>query len=150
MSEQPRIRAYPKEYSFKRYAAMKTTVASDFWSLYGLPVSSPRLTILEFSYEIGEVYLFHPTEMLCPADTSLWGLFDRRIGGRIYLESSSFDLCHFRLWHRLPPSYRYSRRASRSELSDYLFHLAYYECRRHRGPGPDLPYAPQTASCTRL
>lgn len=150
MSEQPRIRAYPKEYSFKRYAAMKNTSASDKRSLFGLPVSSLRLTILEFTYEMGEVYLFHPTEMLCPADTFLWGLFDRRIGGRIYLESSSHDLCHFRLWHRLPQSYRYMRRARRSEYRDYIFHLAYYECRRHRGPAPDLPYTSQTASCTRL
>lgn len=129
-----------KEYSFKRYAVMKKTAASDTCSTSRIPVSTPRLTFLEFSYEIGEVYLFHPTEMLCPADTSLWGLFDRRIGDQIHLESSSLDLCHFRLWHRLPNHYRYHRLASRSEFRDYIFNLAYYECRRHTGwYRPDLP-----------
>ena len=41
---------------------------------------------------------------------SLFGIFDKEVSGVIYMESSSSDLCQFRLWHRLPRGYRYSRR----------------------------------------
>lgn len=42
----------------------------------------------------------------------------------------------FRLWHRLPNHYRYYRLASRSELRDFIFNLAYYECAAiHGGMG---------------
>lgn len=77
--------------------------------------------------EPGEVYLFHRTAPACPADESLWGIFDTRIHGRIYLETSSLDLCRFRKWHPLPPGYRYCRLATRDELRDYMAALAWSE-----------------------
>lgn len=76
----------------------------------------------------GALYLFHCSDRRCPAANSLYGLIDKTSGGIIYLESSSRDLRRFRLWHRLPESYRYWRRATRSEYRDYIFNLAYYEC----------------------
>lgn len=78
---------------------------------------------------IGELYLFHPTKKYCPAKSSLWGIYDKREDGIIYLESSSFDLVHFKLWHRLPEVYRYSRRATRRELSDYMYNLGHRDSR---------------------
>jgi len=77
----------------------------------------------------GSLYLFHRSNPSCPAADSLFGIIDKTSNGIIYLESSSLDLRRFRLWHRLPKHSRYHRLASRSELRDYIFNLAYYECR---------------------
>lgn len=77
----------------------------------------------------GTLYLFHVSDRSCPASSSLFGIIDKTSKGIIYLESSSRDLRRFRLWHRLPNYYRYHRRASCSELRDYIFNLACYECR---------------------
>lgn len=70
-------------------------------------------------FTAGEVYLFNATDRRCPADGSLWGIFDKKIGQDIYLESSTFDLFCFRYWHRLPRKYRYCRLSTRDELRDY-------------------------------
>lgn len=69
---------------------------------------------------VGEVYLFHPSDSRCPAEGSLWGIFDKKIGSEIYLESSTLDLSGFRYWHRLPDKYRYCRLSTRDELRDYI------------------------------
>lgn len=76
----------------------------------------------------GDLYLFHPTDRSCPVTGSLFGIFDKIADGILYLESSSSDLIHFRLWHRLPDDYCCCRRASRRELRDYIFNLACCEC----------------------
>ena len=90
----------------------------------------------------GELYLFHPTDRNCPAVTSLFGIFDKLADGILYLESSSSDLIHFRLWHRLSGDYCCCRRASRSELRDYIFNLACYESLECSTPGigHDMPW----------
>ena len=72
----------------------------------------------------GELYLFHPTDRSCSATGSLFGIFDKIADGILYLESSSSDLIHFRLWHRLPDDYSCCRRASHREHRDYFFNLA--------------------------
>lgn len=77
---------------------------------------------------MGELYLFHRTIPACPADSSLWGVFDKRADATLYLESSSTDLIHFTRWHPLPEGYRYCRRATRSELRDYTGNLSWTEC----------------------
>lgn len=76
-------------------------------------------------FVIGDLYLFHPTKKYCPAKSSLWGIYDKREDGIIYLESSTLDLIHFKLWHRLPKEYRYARRATRRELRDYMYNIGY-------------------------
>lgn len=88
----------------------------------------------------GELYLFHSTNRPSPATGSLFGIIDKTSDGIIYLESSSRDLRRFGLWHRLPNHYRYYRRASRSELRDYLFNLAWYECRMRSDPSCGRPF----------
>lgn len=80
-------------------------------------------------FESGEVYLFHLSDPRCPSTGSLWGVFDKRKDGWIYLESSSDDLVDFRRWHVLPGDYSYCRRASRRELRDYVAGLIYSEYR---------------------
>lgn len=55
-----------------------------------------------------ELYLIPPPDPLCPAASSLRGIFD--------------------LWHPLPEEFVFCRRATRSELRDYVFNLAYYRC----------------------
>lgn len=93
-----------------------------------LSTSDSSFQFLQAShYRAGELYLFCRTERPYPSSGSLFGIFDKEASGVIYLESSSPDLCHFRLWHRLPRGYRCSRRATRSELRDYIFNLACYE-----------------------
>ena len=81
------------------------------------------------TFVIGDLYLFHPTKKYCPSRSSLWGIYDKTEGGIIYLESSTLNLRHFSIWHRLPPEYRFSRRASRSELRDYMYNMGYYDNR---------------------
>ena len=80
----------------------------------------------------GELYLFHTESADCPSEESLWGIVDRREGGRVHLESSSRDLRSFQLWQPLMPEYRYCRLATRSELRDYSYNLAWWECGSRR------------------
>ncbi len=99
----------------------------------------------------GALYLFHGSDRRCPAVNSLYGIIDKTSAGIIYLESSSRNLRRFRLWHRLPNHYRYYRPASRSELRDYIFHLAYYECAAiQSGMGRTCCTARKIESCTHL
>lgn len=77
----------------------------------------------------GEVYLFHRSDPACPAESSLWGVFDKRINGEIYLESSTEDLVRFRKWHCLPQGYRYCRLSTRAELRDYISDSLRFELR---------------------
>lgn len=86
---------------------------------------SSNQELCEFTFVIGELYLFHPTKKYCPSHSSLWGIYDRTEDGIIYLESSTLDLRHFSIWHRLPEEYRYSRRATRLELRDYMYNMGY-------------------------
>ena len=79
------------------------------------------------SFVIGDLYLFHLTKKYCPPRSSLWGIYDKTEGGIIYLESCTLDLRHFSIWHRLPPAYRFCRRATRSELRDYMYNMGYYD-----------------------
>ena len=72
-------------------------------------------------FETGDVYLFHKRNSRCPPESSLWGMFDKRVGSYVYLESSTKDLRHFMTWYRLPDRYRYCRHSSRTEFRDYIF-----------------------------
>ena len=83
-----------------------------------------------FDLRIGDVYLFNRTDEHCPPKSSLWGMFDKREGDEIYLESSSNSrLCKFTLWHKLPDDYKYCRLATREELQSYIYRLTWFECR---------------------
>lgn len=46
-------------------------------------------------FRIGDLYLFHTTNPRCPAEESLWGMYDKQCREVIYLESSTSDLRHF-------------------------------------------------------
>ena len=83
--------------------------------------------IYEVAFESGELYLFHRTDPGCPRQGSLYGIYDKRIDSRIFLESSSRDMRKFRIWHLLPASYRYCRLATRAELRDYMYNMGYFE-----------------------
>ena len=76
-------------------------------------------------FHIGDLYLFHTSDSRCPSSSSLWGFYDKRINGIIYLEHSSHNLRKFRLCHPLPTRYRYYRLATRSELRDYMYNIGY-------------------------
>ena len=82
-------------------------------------------------FRIGDLYLFHPCNPLCPPEESLWGFYDRTSMDNIYLEHSTLNLRHFTLSTSiLPQQYRYCRLATRSELRDYMYNLGYYENRK--------------------
>lgn len=81
----------------------------------------------EIQFIAGEVYLFHKSDPLCPPESSLWGIFDKRIGSSVYLESCTRDHKHFTLWSCLPSAYRYCRLATRSELRDYISSQIYWK-----------------------
>uniref|UniRef100_UPI004055D50E hypothetical protein n=1 Tax=Alistipes sp. TaxID=1872444 RepID=UPI004055D50E len=89
-------------------------------------------SILNASFEAGELYLFHLEDPACPAEESLWGCYEcNRDSGQILLENSTVDLNLFRLKGELPKAYKYHRLATRAELRDYAYALARYECRLH-------------------
>ncbi len=92
-------------------------------TVFHLPPLPPSF----YPFSIGELYLFHKNNPLCPAESSLWGFYDRRYGSVIYLESSSKDLRFFRMRDILPAGYRYVRLSSRDELRDYMWRLGYFE-----------------------
>lgn len=95
---------------------------------------------------IGELYLFHPMKKYCPSRSSLWGIYDKIEDGIIYLESSTLDLRHFSIWHRLPKGYRYSRRATRRELRDYMYNLGHNDslsCHSHTNKSPIIHSRPR-------
>jgi len=74
-------------------------------------------------FQSGDVYLFNETDRRCPSVTSLWGMFDTRKSGEVYLESSTVDLKNFTAWCRLPSQYRFCRLSTRAELRDYIADL---------------------------
>ena len=78
-------------------------------------------------FQIGELYLFHPSNPHCPPNTSLWGIYDKTGNGIIHLEINSFDLKHFRSQFILPKHYRFHRLATRSELRDFMYNLGYFD-----------------------
>lgn len=85
---------------------------------------------------VGDLYLFHPTSKKCPSYDSLWGVYNCTKDGIIQLESSSFDLRHFHIWQSLPTEFHFYRRATRSELRDYMYNMGLSDT-IHR---PDLTY----------
>lgn len=84
-----------------------------------------RISVCRF--HSGEVYLFNRYDRRCPSKSSLWGIFDKQINADIYLESSSGDLRKFELWHKLSADYKYCRLATRAEVRDFMYDLAWYE-----------------------
>ena len=105
-----------------------------------------RQNLHSTKFIIGELYLFHQTKKYCPSHSSLWGVYDRAEDGIIYLESSTLDLCHFSIWHRLPDGYRYSRRATRRELRDYMYNLGHSDSRLY---SPNINNSPIVCSSPR-
>lgn len=90
-----------------------------------------------FDFEVGDVYLFHATDPACPAKGSLWGVFDRRNGDTVYLESSTVDFRHLCTRHRLPRRYRYCRLSSPAELRDYMSMLVRFDIETMRTMRPE-------------
>lgn len=76
------------------------------------------ITVTDFLQ--GELYLFHRTDPACPANDSLMGMIERRIGNTIYLRECTFDTVDFEEWYCLPAEYRYCRLSTRDELKRYL------------------------------
>lgn len=88
---------------------------------------SLRHHLIKNRFRVGDVYLFHRSDIFCPSRSSLWGQYDKHEQGRLYLESSSRNLRTFRKWHVLSFAYRYCRKANRSELRDYVLALSWSE-----------------------
>lgn len=84
----------------------------------------------QFRFVIGDLYLFRPIKKHSLPNRNLWGIYDKIENGIIYLESSSLDLEYFKIWCRLPAKYRYSRRATRNELRDYMYNMGRFESKR--------------------
>ncbi|MBQ8493055.1 MAG: hypothetical protein IJ464_02095 [Alistipes sp.] len=92
-------------------------------------LKSPNINLKKHkrSFAIGELYLFHPSDIECPAEESLWGIYDRTERNTVHLECSTHDLRNFDKWHPLPNDYHYARLATRSELRDYMYNLGCHD-----------------------
>ena len=88
-----------------------------------------RSNIFDTNLRIGELYLFHTDNPHCPSSSSLWGVYDKSSNHNVYLESSTLDLYHYRIWHKLPKCYHYCRRATRVELRDYMYNIGFHDAR---------------------
>ncbi len=81
-------------------------------------------TIDDFPFRCGDVYLFSKTDESCDPETSLWGLFDKRLAdGTVLLEAMTTDLRYFESWVALPPDFKYVRLSTRDELRDFAYRL---------------------------
>ncbi len=80
-----------------------------------------------YPFRVGEVYLFHKSDPQCNSTTSLWGIFDKQVDGRVYLEACTKNLSHFERWVRLPSDYSYCRKSSRTELRDFMTNMVLNE-----------------------
>ncbi|MBQ3197203.1 MAG: hypothetical protein IJB63_03675 [Alistipes sp.] len=89
-----------------------------------------RIICSKSKFRVGDLYLFHPCNPLCPPEESLWGFYDMTSMDNIYLEHSTIDHNHFMLSHALPKHYRFYRLATRSELRDYMYNLGVWETMR--------------------
>ena len=77
-----------------------------------------------YPFRCGDVYLFSRTDEECSPETSLWGLFDKRLeNGTIFLEAMTTNLRDFESWVALPPDFRYVRLSTRDELRDFAYSL---------------------------
>ncbi len=88
-----------------------------------------RKTIFNAHLCAGELYLFHIDNPYCPPNSSLWGIYDKSLNQNVYLESSTTDLLHYRIWHKLPKCYHYCRRATRVELRDYMYNIGFHDAK---------------------
>lgn len=81
-------------------------------------------SIDDYPLRCGEVYLFSKTDERCDPETSLWGLFDKRLeNGTVMLEAMTSDLREFESWVALPADFRYVRLSTRDELRDFAYSL---------------------------
>lgn len=81
-------------------------------------------TIDDFPFRCGDVYLFSRTDERCDPDTSLWGMFDKRLeNGTVFLEAMTMNLRDFESWVALPSDFKYVRLSTRDELRDFAYSL---------------------------
>lgn len=84
-------------------------------------------SIADVCFEVGELYLFHPSDPTCPADESLWGMGVSWTGCKLLFESASRDLTHFHYWQQEPLTILYYRKSDRGELRDYCYNMARFD-----------------------
>lgn len=78
----------------------------------------------DYPFRCGDVYLFSRTDENCAPETSLWGMFDKRLDdGTVFLEAMMTNLRDFESWVALPPDFRYVRLSTRDELRDFAYSL---------------------------
>lgn len=90
------------------------------------------MTIGECPFHEGEVYLFHKSDADCPAESSLWGTFNRSDEEGVHLEILTTDCAFFRYWRLLPSTYRYCRLATREEERYFFSEQVRAECLANR------------------
>ncbi len=79
--------------------------------------------------QLGELYLFHRSEGANPMQGALWGVVGELSPQGVRLESASADMVDYHLWMELPEEFGFARLATREELRDYNYRLAWAECR---------------------
>lgn len=86
---------------------------------------------LKCHFHIGELYLFSSSNSCNEGDDLMWGVFDKIVENRIYMESLSSNMSDFDLWCELPDKYKHYRLTTRRELRDYIMGLTYSQCASH-------------------
>lgn len=84
-------------------------------------------------FRIGEVYLFSPAHRPTDASSCLWGVVNDQLGERLHMEILSYGFSEYCLDCFLPEGFRYARLATRDELRDFVYNVAYREgaCHPH-------------------
>lgn len=79
------------------------------------------MTIQDFHFVPGELYLFSLDPRRHDPDRCLWGIFDKLENGNVVLEVMTDGLTRFYRDACVPPEYVSVRRATRNELKDFYF-----------------------------
>lgn len=94
---------------------------------------SPLTPIANIRFQGGDVYLFSPASRPTDASSCLWGVVDGYLAGRLHMEILSYGFSEYRLDCLLPEGFRFARLATRDELRDFVYNVAFREgaCHPH-------------------
>lgn len=75
--------------------------------------------VADYHFVPGRVYIFNSTSGGTGGEAC--GIFDKRAGDMIILETMTFDMKDFLCRRRLPSRYRFVREATHEEVRDFAF-----------------------------
>lgn len=92
-------------------------------------------------FRTAEVYLFSPVRRPVDPCSCLWGVVDCMTQGQIRMEILSYGFSEYLLNCTLPEGFRFARMATRDELRDFVYNIAFREGARFGLRSQTEPFA---------